>query len=191
MSRNRLYIIVILFLLATNAATIVSIYVSRQKDKKTEVPVSDRPHESRMSFLWSELGLDEGQKDEFSRFNSEYNSRARVITNDLNDLRYDLIEEMSGAQPNKAKIDSIIEEFGRKHASLKRQTVDFYEQLYSVCDSQQRQHLGFFFRDMLNPEGMIYGRGRGGHGRGRMYNKYGPGHGRRQGMRQNRQENNR
>ncbi len=179
MRSRTIYLIIILFLASTNIATIISISVKKNTDETEEIAVGRQARESRMSFFWAELGLDEQQKSDALKYNSNYNARAGKITNDLTDLRHRIVEEMSAANPDKEKLDSIIDEFGDRHSQLKRETVDFYYQLYSVCDSDQRTRLEFMFRDMLDPEGVIYGRGRGrgGQGRGRQYLENGPGRG--------------
>ena len=178
MRSRTIYLIIILFLASTNIATIISISTAKNREYKEETAVGRQPRESRMSFFWSELGLNEEQKSEAVKFNSEYNARAGKITTDLSNLRHMIVEEMSAPGPDKEELDSIIEEFGDRHSELKRETVNFYYQLYSVCDSNQRSRLEFMFRDMLDPEGVIYGRGRGGQGRGRQYLEKGPGRGR-------------
>ncbi len=178
MRSKTIYLILILFLASTNIATIISISVKKDNGVAEETAVGLQSRESRMSFFWGELGLDEKQKSDAEEYNSDYNARAGKITNDLTDLRHQIVEEMSAVNPDKDKLDSIIEEFGDRHSELKRETVDFYYQLYSICDSNQRLRLEFMFRDMLDPEGVIYGRGRGGQGRGRQYLENGPGSGR-------------
>ena len=55
---------------------------------------------------------------------------------------------------------------------------EYYNNLYSICDSHQQERLQYLFNDMLDPDGVIYGRGRGGSGRGR---EVGPRDGRRTG----------
>jgi hypothetical protein len=178
MKSRTIYLIIILFLASTNIATIISVNAGKKDSNEEEVAPGRQPRESRMSFFWGELGLDEEQKTEAIKYNSDYNIRAGRITGELSDLRHGIVEEMSAPRPDKEKLDSIIEEFGDRHSELKRETVNFYYQLYSVCDSNQRSRLEFMFRDMLDPEGVIYGRGRGGHGRGRQYLDRGPGRGR-------------
>ncbi len=178
MRSRTIYLIIILFLASTNIATIISVSAGKKDLKENEIALGQQPRESRMSFFWDELALDEEQKSEAVKYNSDYNLRAGNITSELSDLRHGIVEEMSAPSPDKEKLDKIIAKFGDRHSELKRETVNFYYQLYTVCDSNQRSRLEFMFRDMLDPEGVIYGRGRGGQGRGRIYQENGPGRGR-------------
>lgn len=176
--KNRIiYLAIILFLLSTNIATVISINSNKEKNE-VDLTVARQPRESRMNFLWNELGLDENQIQLAIDSNSDYQKIARAITNDLTDLRHKIVEEMSAPVPDKDRLDDVINEFGRRHSELKRATVDYYYELYSVCDSQQRERLEYLFRDMLDPDGMIYGRGRGGQGRGKQFESRGPQRGR-------------
>jgi hypothetical protein len=174
MKSNTIYLVIILFLISTNIATIVSTNVNKNKSEVEDSIVANQPRASRMNFLWNELGLNEEQIVEAVEYNTEYNRKARLITIDLTELRHQIVEEMSDGNPDKEKLGRIISTFGARHIELKRETVDFYYQLHSICDSSQRGKLEFVFRDMLDPEGMIYGRGRGGQGRGREFIERGP-----------------
>lgn len=179
MKSRAIYLIIILFLASTNIATIITISAKKDKAEGIEdLSPGQLPMESRMSFFWGELGLNEEQQADAMKYNSDYNDKASSITTDLTSLRHQIVEEMSYENPDKEKLNSIIEDFGDRHSELKRETVDFYYQLYSVCDSDQRSRLEFMFRDMLDPDGVIYGRGRGGQGRGRQFVERGPGRGR-------------
>lgn len=178
MRTKTIYIIIILFLASTNIATIISISARKNRTEQAEdLSPGRQPLENRMSFFWDELGLNEEQEEDAVKYNADYNVRAGSITKDLTDLRHQIVEEMASEEPDKLELNRIIDEFGKRHSELKRETVDFYYQLYSICDSNQRERLEFMFRDMLDPDGVIYGRGRGGHGRGRQFLEEGPGTG--------------
>ncbi len=179
MKRINIYIVIILFLAVTNIATIVSsARINKEAVGQSEIPVVEMQRESRMGFFGAEIGLDENQTKEFVRHNGSYNMKAGNITDDLTVLRYRMIEEMISADQDSARLDSILEEFGDYHVQLKKATIEYYNNLNSICDARQKVRLQFLFNDMLDPDGMIYGIGRGGQGRGRAT---GPRDGRRTG----------
>lgn len=179
MKKINIYIVIILFLAVTNIATIVS---SARMNKKaagqSEIPVVEMQRESRMGFFGAEIGLDESQTNEFIRHNRSYNMKAGSITDDLTVLRHQMIEEMISADRDSARLNRILEEFGDYHVQLKKATIEYYNNMNSICDARQQLRLQFLFNDMLDPDGMIYGIGRGGQGRGRAI---GPRDGRRRG----------
>ena len=131
-----------------------------------------------MGFFGAEIGLDMNQTDEFISHNRSYNMKAGRITENLTALRHEMVKEMISSDQDSARLESILEEFGGYHILLKRSTIEYYNNLYSICDSRQQERLQYLFNDMLDPDGMIYGRGRGGAGRGR---EVGPRDGRRTG----------
>lgn len=179
MKRINIYIVIILFLAVTNIATIVSsARINSKTSEQSEIPVVEMQRESRMGFFGTEIGLDENQTEEFIGHNRSYNTKAGNITDDLTALRHRMIEEMVSSDQDSVRLERILEEFGDYHVQLKRATIEYYNNLNSICDARQQARLQFLFNDMLDPDGMIYGRGRGGQGRGRAL---GPRDGRRRG----------
>ncbi|MEE4115153.1 MAG: hypothetical protein V2I37_03240 [Marinilabiliaceae bacterium] len=161
MKRTNIYLAIILFLLTTNIVTIIAVKEKNSSLAAEELPVGEQAIESRMGFFFGEMGFSEKQLDKVEKYNRDYNNAAGEIAAELSDLRHEIVEEVSSAGSNNEFLDSVIRQFGEKHAQLKRETVIFYKQLESVCDSSQKEKLEFMFRDMLDPEGLIYGRGRG------------------------------
>jgi len=86
-----------------------------------------------------------------------------------------MISEISGENPDREVLDSVLNEFGARHIRMKRATIDYYENLKSICNEEQQENLGIFFRNMLDPQGPIYTRG---YMRGRRGEGMGMGRGR-------------
>ncbi len=189
MKRNNIYLIIILFLVVTNIATVVSVRSDAEKDAFEDLSVISQPQAERMSFFYGELGLTQDQEKDVAGFNKDYYETAEAITLKLTDMRHEIVSEVSKENPDKEYLESVIEEFGDHHAELKRATVDFYYQLSSVCSPEQKGRLENMFRDMLDPDGEIYGRGRGGQGRGPYHGGQGRGRGRSQAPGQGRYNN--
>ncbi len=189
MKRNNIYLIIILFLVVTNIATVVSVRSDAEKDAFEDLSVISQPQAERMSFFYGELGLTQDQEEDVAGFNKDYYETAEAITLKLTDMRHEIVSEVSKENPDKEYLESVIEEFGDHHAELKRATVDFYYQLSSVCSPEQKGRLENMFRDMLDPDGEIYGRGRGGQGRGPYHGGQGRGRGRSQAPGQGRYNN--
>ena len=166
MNKNRIYIPVIIFLLVTNIATIATTIIQNRRKIERDKPVIELPVETRMGFLRDELGLDAEQQTSFTRITSEYNEAAAAIAVNLAGLRSDMLEEMTSSRFSSKAMDDLLYEFGQDHIELKRLTMNYYNNLSSICDSMQLERLNFMFRDMLDPNGIMYGRGRGGQGRG-------------------------
>ena len=186
MSRINIYIIIIMFLVATNLATIISV-VKLNKDKtEEEIPIARRPSDTRIGFLREQIGFTDIQRPDFMNYNNDFILRAGSISEKMEKLRYDLIDELATSEPDSIRLNEITEEFGSLHTELKRETINYYLNLKEIGDSNQQERLQYYFRDMLNPEGELYGRGRGtrsmnrGRGRNNRPDSIGRGLGRQQ-----------
>lgn len=178
MNKTKLLIWVIIILIAVNLATIISGIIHSSKNSNTNYTTTEVPFNQRADFFYEQLGLTLEQRDNFLEFNKEFNQEARELTNEMNTLRYNLVREMAESNPDRTKLDEICTNIGTLHSQLKVTTVDYYLKMKKVCDEQQQELLNVLFESMLDPEGIIYGRGRGGQGRGRQFNQAGPGQGR-------------
>lgn len=166
MNRNRIYITVIIFLLVTNIVTVISFRKITRKEVELSRPVIEMPHESRLGYFRGSLELDEEQMASLTGYNRDYNRKAEKINRRLVSLREQMITAISSENPDQEAIDSILNQFGAGHVELKRATIDYYKNLSSICNEEQRHNLELFFRNMLDPQGPVYSRGRGVGGRG-------------------------
>ncbi len=168
MNRVTIYIIIIIFLLVTNLATIFTT-VSLNKKEQEEVsqpPVIELPRDRRVGYFHNQLGISDEQFPAYRDYNRHFNTYAGELTVKMRELRHQMVDEMASENPDTIKLNNIAAEFGRLHEEMKKLTMEYYFNLKSISDEQQKERLYFIFRDMLNPEGTIYGRGRGGAGRG-------------------------
>jgi len=178
MNRTKLLIWIIIVLVAINLAALIS-GVAYSMKRRNEPPArTGIPFNQRADFFYEQLGLTSDQRNQFFVFNKEFNQDARLIADKMNSLRYTLIKEMARSNPDRSKLDEICTNIGSLHSELKEITVDYYLKMKSICDPQQQKLLNELFEMMLEPDGIIYGRGRGGQGRGRGFNQTDPGRGR-------------
>ena len=167
--KNKLFIWIIILLLATNLATIGSVLYHVYSDNKTvREPAAELPNEQRTKFLVDQLGLSIEQSDEFRNMNRTFNRTANPITRDLEDLRLQMLDELAKESPDKEKLTVIAEEIGNLHTELKQATIDLYLQMKSICTEDQQTKLYQIFHSMLNQEEDVKlprGRHQGGRGR--------------------------
>lgn len=167
--RSEIYIWVIAILAVTNIATIGSIYYHLNSEKNTSTEQKyEVPSEQRTRFLTEQLSLTGDQTEQFRNINRTFNRTANPITNQLDDLRIEMLEELSANESNKKKLDDIAQEIGNLHTSLKKATIDFYLQMKSICTEEQQTKMYQIFHSMLNQEEDVkLPRGRHQEGRGR------------------------
>lgn len=168
MNRTAIYIAIIIFLLVTNLATIFTIVSINKKETVDagQTPVIEMPRDNRIGYFHNQLGIGDDQFPAFRDYNRQFNMGAGELTVRMKELRHQMVDEMASEQPDTALLYDIASEFGRLHEEMKKLTMQYYFNLKSISDEQQRERLHFMFRDMLDPDGAIYGRGRGGEGRG-------------------------
>ncbi|HDZ40673.1 MAG TPA: hypothetical protein ENH59_03200 [Bacteroidetes bacterium] len=168
MNKTAIYIIIIIFLLVTNLATIFTIVSLNRKEKEGvyQRPVIEMPRDNRVGYFHNQLGIGDEQLPAFRDYNRQFNMEAGELTVKMRELRHQMVDEMASEKPDTALLNEIASEFGRLHEEMKKLTMQYYFNLKSISDDQQKERLHFMFRDMLDPAGSIYGRGRGGEGRG-------------------------
>ena len=168
MNKTAIYIMIIIFLLVTNIATIVTTLSlhKQEKEEDSQAPVIELPIDRRMGYFHNQIGISDEQFPAFNDYNMQFNTRANQLSEEMRELRQQMVDEMASENPDTALLNDIASEFGNLHREMKKLTMEYYLNLKSVSDETQRERLHFMFRDMLDPEGTIYGRGRGGAGRG-------------------------
>jgi hypothetical protein len=186
MTRNRILIWIILILLATNIATVVSV-IRSSAGRPAEEARGEALADTRVMFFREHLQLTDEQMGEFMRLNRTFTQSARRMTNRLDMLRANMVEELARPEPDMKMVSQITGEIGSLHNDLKQATATYYLGLKESCNSEQQEKLKEMFMVMSDPQGDLdslrrrsmgqgQGRGQGFGGRGR--NMRGPGRGR-------------
>lgn len=164
MTRSRLLIWVVMILLATNIATVVS--VMRNSGERAEREVrGDAMADARVMFFRDHLELTDGQMAEFMQMNRLFSQDARRMTTRLDILRRNMIEELAKAEPDMKKVDQITAEIGSLHNDLKQATATYYLGLKKSCNQEQQERLKEMFMVMSDPQGDLNAIRRGPMGR--------------------------
>lgn len=166
----RILIWIIVILVATNLSMGISFWYHKQQDNKAiekQGQQIEMPSEQRTRFFRDELDLSPEQIDVFRELNREYNRSARRISDRMETLRIEMVEEMGKDEPLQEVLDSIAEKIGNDHSSLKQLTITYYMGMKTACTEQQQEKLKEIFlavskskEDVTLPQ-----RGRGNRGR--------------------------
>jgi len=144
----RILIWVIVILVATNLSMGLSFWYHKQQDKKAAESVGEEvvmPSEQRTRFFRDQLNLSMEQVNDFRDLNRDYNRNARKVTDQLENLRIQMVDEMSNDEPSETVLDEISNKIGDLHAELKHLTIDYYLGMKQVCDSSQQEKLEEIF----------------------------------------------
>lgn len=166
----RILIWVIVILAAATLSMGISFWYHKQQDKKAvekQVKQVEMPSEQRTRFFKEQLNLKEGQMDIFRELNRDYNRSARRISNQLEDLRIRMVEEMGQQSPDQVKLDSISQNIGNLHSDLKKLTIQYYLDMKDECDEVQQKKLNEIFLTMSKSKEDVSLPRRGGRGKGR------------------------
>lgn len=186
MKNYRLLTGLIMFLIVTNIATILTVvrHIRNQKDAEgTELkqegnmnsknPV-DLPDTQRTLFFTKALALDTDQQSAFREVNRNYGRQTKEISQEMSQLREQLLNALDEPEPDPALLNTLSDQIGKKHTELKKLTITYYLGLKSICNSDQKKALSEMFQKLLSPEGNVNvphgrpdGRGPKGQGQGR------------------------
>ncbi|HBB90231.1 MAG: hypothetical protein A2X22_13950 [Bacteroidetes bacterium GWF2_49_14] len=177
MKKQNLLIGLVLFLVVTNVATILT--VARHINKQDKGFITNRasamagdtagvPGTQRVKYMAEQLGLSSDQQDSFRNATWEYGRKAQGISQKMSRLRDLLLIEMDKDTPDTTRLSQLSEQIGFQHTNLKKLSVDHYLVLKSFCMDDQKKELFEMFEKVLKPDGEVsMPRGQGPPGRGR------------------------
>jgi Spy/CpxP family protein refolding chaperone len=150
----RLLVWAVIILLATNISIAVSFLVHKKQDQnnleKQEQAAIEVPTEQRTKFFIEQLSLSPEQIVPIREFNRYYNRATNEVASKLEGLRVEMVGELGKENPDKNRLNEITAEIGNLHKELKNITIEYYQQMKNVCDTQQREKLNKIFMSMVN-----------------------------------------
>ncbi len=170
MDKRKLLTGLILFLIMTNIATILTVVLhinnphqntNKQKTNTVYPDTTVMQETQQVRYLSKKLGLTREQHNLFREMSWKYGRQARAISWEMSRLREDLLEEMDSETPDTPIMNSLSEQIGTKHVILKKLTVDHYLNLKSLCNEDQKRALYEEFRKIISPDGEVMPPGRG------------------------------
>ncbi len=134
-----------IFLLIINLSAFITFLLMNRQ----ESPDHDEKFSSD-EFLRTELGLTPEQFRKISVLNNDVFRLYQVFLDKKCELNFELIDELSSEKPSDAKMDSLAARIGQLDAALKKQTVRHFNNVKSVCNSEQRVLLDQLLKKMLD-----------------------------------------
>jgi len=146
----------VVILLVTNLTTVVAVwyntreYQAAQTGKAIEVP-----GDKRTRFFKEQLELRDDQLDAFREANRNFNRQARAITDAMSDVRARILQELFADSVNHSELERLSVKIGEEHERLKLLTCNFYLDLKSLCDDEQRVKLSAIFQSLLDTDDKV------------------------------------
>lgn len=178
-SSKLILVLLVVFLLATNIAVVISYQRHLQDDTQTSKKRIEVPETQLGRFFKDELNLNNEQNIEFRNFRQSYNRSANKVLGEMLEIRNEMLGELNKKTPQRDKLDKLADQLGEKHKQLKGLTFDYYLNMQSVLDDVQQEKMVEIFQAMLTDEGYAETpqRGPGVPGQGNGYGRQGGGHG--------------
>lgn len=154
-SRNtyRILIWVIVILSATTLSMGISFWYHKQQDKKVAQEMSEQtieiPAQQRTRFFKEQLDLHPEQINAFRELNRNYNRKAQQLTQQLEFLRIEMVEELGKENPDRTQLNFISNEIGTLHSELKQVTISYYLSMKEECTEEQKKKLNEIFMSAL------------------------------------------
>jgi len=144
----------VVILLVTNVATVATVfYHSNDEERSSRERVETKvPGDRRTRFFKEELNLSEAQLEPFREANRRFNRRARGIADDMSQLRVEMLDELFADSVSREDLQAIAQRVGVEHRDLKMATCDFYLELKSLCNDEQKDRLAEIFQSLLNSD---------------------------------------
>ncbi|HRQ31047.1 MAG TPA: hypothetical protein PLU49_13275 [Saprospiraceae bacterium] len=146
-------IIFVFFLLGTNVATIMVYQKHIDRDRNVLRYRMELPNEKLGRYINGELNLSGSQTDQFRKFRRQYNRKANGILDDMQGIRAEMLEIFKSTEPDRQKYDKLAADLGAKHCKLKELTFDYYFNMLSVLEEDQKPKMSEIFEAMLTSEG--------------------------------------
>ncbi|HPX79620.1 MAG TPA: periplasmic heavy metal sensor [Bacteroidales bacterium] len=154
------WIVLVVFLLATNITFIVSSRMQRRNSTEQLQEMSPEseqdslldftPSERPAGLLMRQLNLNTEQQTQFRQFHRVFNRSANDILSQMEIIRSAMADELKASKPNKEALDTLAHNLGKNHKELKLLTFQYYFQMKEILDSEQQKLFVDVFADILS-----------------------------------------
>jgi len=157
-TKRLIVISVIAFITILNLAALgTQLYHAYFKPRISNTVERVRQHRNRQfdgfhQRLVETLMLTPEQADSFRQITHETMEESKPHIIALNQLRRELLQELSAEDPDKEKVNKLAEEIGNVHASLKKISAAHYLRLREICSPEQCRELLQIYDKMI-PQG--------------------------------------
>ncbi len=155
-NKRNILLWIIILLVATNVTTIATIIYhnySQQEIRKTDtLNQLEIPNKRIGRFFKEQLNLSFEQNQKFREFRQIFHSESNRLTSEMQLKRKEFLNELGKANSDTVYLNKLSNEIGNLHTDLKHITYQFYIEMKSVCNEEQKAKLFEIFNSMANQE---------------------------------------
>lgn len=146
---NKTANLLITILIILNVSLMVFIFV--QYDMwKTAVKKNESKQERTSHIMKESLNLSESQQNLFRESGQAYFEQMKKISPEIKKLKRNLYEEIFEINPNKDKINEILEELSVQHKELEIAKFEHFQELKEICNPEQEEKLKEVIKSMID-----------------------------------------
>ena len=170
-TKQRMMAWAVVALALMNISTLLTIvYHQRQTNTVEVTPASEKTLEANAvsftgRYFHDQLNLNSEQTDKFRLLNPAFRPKARKITLELAQKRRQMLIEMSAENSDTMRLNALSDSIGYLHSNLKKITYNYYLDIKSFCNPEQKQKLEKLFEEMFTNDAPMGFSGNGGQNR--------------------------
>jgi len=100
--------------------------------------------------------------DKFSEFNPAFRQKIRSINIEMARKKNEMLIEMTAEKSDTRKLEKLSDSIGNLHKKKKKVTFNYYLNLKSICNVDQREELENLFSIIFTSDSLMENNGRGG-----------------------------
>lgn len=155
-TKKTLLIGTIILLIVINVAALATIYYNSKIKTKKLVEMNNLKEEIQIRgmhrFLRDELRLSDEQFKQFQEVTRNNMRKSHKIALELNEKRFDMMNEIAKKNPNSKILDDIASDVGSLHYELKKTTINHFLELKEICNEDQQESLQKLFMQMIHAQ---------------------------------------
>jgi hypothetical protein len=105
-----------------------------------------------MTMLKDELALTDEQFAKVNLLNDKTLRLYNIVMDMMCQDNLEMLEELSRNNSNSTKLDSLAKNYGILNASLRRYTIDYFKNVKSICNEEQKRRLTLIFKQIMELE---------------------------------------
>jgi Spy/CpxP family protein refolding chaperone len=155
--QKRVLVWLVAVLLLVNVAAILTmiyhVYFSSDNEISAVMPDAGQ-------IVVKELNFDEEQQRQYHEFRQDYILASEPVLKQMTEIRHEILNEVSESLPDTAKLNSLADNIGKQHASMKKTTIAHLLRVKAICNPSQQDNLDRLILEMMQSEGAFKGMGR-------------------------------
>ncbi len=138
-----------LLLLVIISSAIITFIVMSGTDAKTG---NKTQVINSLSLLKDKLDLTDEQCDKINTLNDKTLRLYNIVMDMMCETNVEMLEELSRDDFNSVKLDSLARKYGLLNTSLRRHTIEYFKNVKSMCNEEQKKRLTLIFKQVMNIE---------------------------------------